>query len=190
MILNLKSKIFKHENDLFLNNIFFSIKIDYVIGNFEFDVENNYFIFVNPKLDNKNKIIFEVLVSSSYELLNYFLFINSVDLIGIKTTQKIFKIGIEEFKVSLEQNNTFILKNKYKLSDKQIQNLYKKTKSNSNNLINNNLTEIEKQLILLGYKKNLVNKIMTNNYQQFNSLSNDEIIQFMIKELSYEFKKI
>lgn len=186
MILNIKGKILKNNNILFLNTKWISIKIDYFIGNYEIDLEKQYYVLFSTKLDNKNKIEVQILLSNAYEELEYFVFLNSVELIGIKTTQRIFDMGINEFIKNIENKNNFILKNKYKLSEKQIENILKKIKkANEQPILNNKLINIEKQLIFLGYKKNIVNKILIDNYNVLIDLENEEIIRFMIKELSY-----
>lgn len=186
MIFNIKGKVIKKDDNIFLNILFFNLKVNYIIGDYELDFEKEYFIFINAKLDNKNKMNFDILLSNNYDNLSYFSFLISIDLFGIKTTQKIFNIGIEEFKKSVEEQNIFILKSKYKLSDKQIENIFKKVKPKNNDIaIKEDLQAIEQQLTLLGYKKNVVNKILINKYQDLNLLSIDEIIKFMIKELSY-----
>lgn len=187
--------IYKNNNDIYLQNVNGCCEL-YYEKNSDLKIGDDYFFYYfDYKINNSkglcihSKIAFINLI----EAINFKELIN-INGIGIKTALKIINSGVKDFKlVAINEDIDYIAKN-FNISELIAKNIIKHYQNKEINSINENesikLNNAINNLEKLGYKKDLVKKIVLNRKKEIIEHQFNEIFSMLIMDIKNERNKL
>lgn len=172
MILNTFTTLKKIDNEWFIElfNINFLITEINLWNNNQFSnkkliTKNNWWVYIKNFINKKQILETSIFLFLSKEILDLFLYLIGLDGFGIKSTNNICQKNPYKF-IELKKNNDINgIKNFFKLNTKQISSIFNNSEINSEN---DKIKKISQILTNLGYKKNLIQKIVNKNLELLN----------------------
>lgn len=186
--------IYKNNNEIYLQNVngccelYFENNKNLKIGNEYFFYYFNYHVWNNKGLDMQQNIGFLNLI----EAINFKELI-SINGIGVKTALKIINCGINDFKqIAIKEDYNYIANN-FNVSSEIAKNIVKHYQNKEINYINNSdsmkLIDAMNNLEKLGYKKELVKKIVLNRKKEILENQFNEVFSMLIMDIKNERNK-
>ena len=186
--------VFKSDSEIYLQNIngcceiYFENNNDFKIGNEYFFYYFNYQVWNNKNINTSINVGFLNLI----EAINFkeLILINGI---GIKTALKIINSGINNFKkIALNEDIDYISKN-FHVSENIAKNIIKHYQGKEINNLNPNdnikILSAINNLEQLGYKKELVKKIVLNRKQEIIDNNFNDIFSLLIMDIKNERTK-
>lgn len=172
MILNTFTTLKKIDNEWFIElfNINFLITEINLWNNNQFSnkkliTKNNWWVYIKNFINKKQILETSIFLFLSKEILDLFLYLIGLDGFGIKSTNNICQKNPYKF-IELKKNNDINgIKNFFKLNTNQISSIFNNSEINSEN---DKIKKISQILTNLGYKKNLIQKIVNKNLELLN----------------------
>ncbi len=186
--------IFKNDNNIYLQNVNGCCEL-YLENNKNLKIGNDYFFYYfdyqinNSKgLNIHSKIAFFNLV----EAINFKDLIN-INGIGIKIALKILNSGVNDFKLIAINEDINYIKEHFKVSENVAKNIVKHYQNKEINSINEEdsikLNNAINYLEKLGYKKELVKKIVLNRKKEIIENQFNDVFSMLIMDIKNERNK-
>lgn len=186
--------VFKNDSEIYLQNIngcceiYFENNADFKVGNEYFFYYFNYQVWNNKNINTLINVGFLNLI----EAINFkeLILINGI---GIKTALRIINSGINNFKkIALSENVEYISQN-FHVSQNIAKNIIKHYQGKEINSLNSNeshkIVDAINNLKQLGYKKELVKKIVLNRKQEIIDNNFNDIFSLLIMDIKNERTK-
>lgn len=185
--------VYKNKNEIYLQNvngcceIYFENNQNLKVGNEYFFYFYNYHVWNNKGLDTQQNIGFINLI----EAINFKELI-SINGIGIKTALKIISSGVNDFKtiaINDDIKNIMLSLNVSMQVAKNIVKHYQNKEILQSDNFSNKLIDAMNNLEKLGYKKDLVKKIVLNRKQEIIDNNFNDIFAILIMDIKNERNK-
>lgn len=188
MIFFINTKLKLIDKHYYINFNGVNLMIDKLfINNPNLDLVRNYYFFKHQEINYKNKYISRLYCFNSQLELDFFIFLNDIQSIGINTIENIFKIGIDIFIDDIKNLQPFEIKQKYQLKENQILNIYKQFKLvNKNEIKDKQKDIIINNLVSLGFNKTKVQSIINHKYDLFKNKEMNFVIKKFVEILKNE----